>query len=45
MLAKEREAVVAKRKELAQKYKPLAIDRVAVREFFQKLKDLLNDEQ
>lgn len=44
-LDEERDAIIANRKELALKYKPLAIDRVAVRDFFQKLKDLLQDEQ
>ena len=33
-LEKERAATLAKRKELVQLYQPLAIDRVAVREFF-----------
>lgn len=44
-LEKERKATLAKRKELIEKYQPLAIDRVAVREFFQKLKDMMGDEQ
>ena len=44
-IKKERDATLARRKELWQKYKPLAIDKAAVREFFTKLKDLLNDEQ
>ena len=33
-LDEERDAIIANRKELALKYKPLAIDRVAVRDFF-----------
>ena len=44
-LSEERSATLQLRKMLAQKFKPLAIDRIAVKDFFEQLKVLLNDEQ
>lgn len=43
-LSEERSATLQLRKMLAQKFKPLAIDRIAVKDFFEQLKVLLNDE-
>lgn len=43
-LSKERQSVLKVRKEMRQKYEPLAIDMVAVRLFMTKVKSTLTDE-
>jgi len=43
-LSKERQQIVSLRKELSEKYRPLAIDITAVREFFQRFRTVVNDE-
>ena len=44
-LSKERQSVLKVRKEMRQKFEPLAIDMVAVRLFMTKVKSTLTDEQ
>jgi hypothetical protein len=43
-LSKERQTILKTRKELAQKYQPLAIDMTAVRQFLTKVKCTMADE-
>lgn len=44
-LAKARAEILALRKELTEKYCPLAIDMAAVRNYFQKYRAIINNEE